>query len=415
MTDAVHTVEEVARTSYGRLVAYLAARSRDLAAAEDALGDAFLAALDQWPRDGVPQKPEAWLLTAARRRMIDATRRSATADAAVPALELAALDAQRAADEVRDFPDERLGLLFCCAHPAIDEAARTPLMLQTVLGLDGARIAGAFLVAPATMSQRLVRAKTKIRDAGVPFDIPSARDLPERVQAVMEAIYAAYGTAWDDAFGADAKRRGLAEEAIWLARVLTETMPQNAEAHGLLALMLFCESRRAARRSPSGAFVPLAEQDVALWSAPMIAEAERALRTASALTAPGRFQIEAAIQSVHAQRLLGAPVQWDAVAMFYGSLVAIAPTAGAHVGMAAALGEAHGPDVGLTVLGGLSEADIGHYQPYWAVRGHLLAHAGRAPEARFAYGRAIELSDDVAVQAFLRARAASLSPGDGDG
>ncbi len=408
MTDAVHTVEQVARNSYGRLVAYLAARSRDLAAAEDALGDAFLAALEQWPRDGVPHKPEAWLLAAARRKMIDAARRTATADAAVPSLELAALDAQREAEAPRDFPDERLGVLFCCAHPAIDEAARTPLMLQAVLGLDAARIASAFLVPAPTMSQRLVRAKTKIRDAGVPFDVPSARELPERVEAVMTAIYAAYGTAWDDAFGADAKRRGLAEEAIWLARVLTVTMPEHAEAHGLLALMLFCESRRAARRSPTGAFVPLAEQDVSLWSVSMIAEAEDALRTASALTAPGRFQFEAAIQSVHAQRVFGAPVRWDAIAMFYGSLVSIAPTIGAYVGMAAALGEAHAPDVGLTVLGGLSDADVASYQPYWAVRAHLLANAGRGEEARVAYDRAIRLSDEAAVQEFLLAKARAL-------
>jgi RNA polymerase sigma-70 factor (ECF subfamily) len=403
--DVGQTVEQVVRNSYGRLVAYLAARSRDLAAAEDALGDALLAALAQWPRDGVPQKPEAWLLTAARRRLVDARRRGTTATAAVPALEIAARDAQREANTVGDFPDERLGLLFCCAHPAIDEAARTPLMLQTVLGLDAARIAGAVLVAPATMSQRLVRAKTKIRDAGVPFDLPSARDLPERVQAVMEAIYAAYGTAWDDAFGSDAKRRGLAEEAIWLARVLTDTMPENAEAHGLLALMLFCESRRAARRSSLGAFVPLDQQEVSLWSAPMIAEAEGALRTASALAAPGRFQIEAAIQSVHAQRLFGAPVHWDAIAMFYGSLVAIAPTVGAFVGMAAALGAARGPDVGLTVLDGMNAADIGSDQPYWAVRGHLLARSGRTLEARRAYERAVDLSDDVAVKTYLLAQA----------
>lgn len=409
MTDAVRTVEQVARSSYGRLVAFLAARSRDLAAAEDALGDAFLAALEQWPRDGVPHKPEAWLITAARRKMIDATRRHATAAAAFPSLESAALEAQHAAEGVRDFPDERLGLLFCCAHPAIDDAARTPLMLQTVLGLDAARIAAAFLVAPATMSQRLVRAKAKIRDAGVPFDVPSSRDLPERVDAVMDAIYAAYGTAWDDAFGADAKRRGLADEAIWLARVLTDTMPEHAEAHGLLALLLFCESRRAARRSVSGAFVPLAEQDVSRWSAPMITDAERALHTATALAAPGRFQFEAAIQSVHAQRMFGTPVRWDAVAMFYGSLVAIAPTVGAHVGMAAALGEAHGPDSGLTVLDSLRTSDVVTYQPYWAVRAHLLAHAGRAADARLAYDRAIGLSDDIAVRTFLLTQAAALS------
>lgn len=409
MTNPVRTVEEVARNSYGRLVAYLAARSGDLAAAEDALGDAFLAALEQWPRDGVPQRPEAWLLTAARRRMIDASRRGVTADVAIPSLEQAARDAQREADTVRDFPDERLGLLFCCAHPAIDAAARTPLMLQTVLGLDAARIAAAFLVARAAMSQRLVRAKTKIRDAGVPFDVPSARELPERAEAVMAAIYAAYGTAWDDAYGADAKRRGLADEAIWLVRVLVETMPECAEAHGLLALMLFCESRRAARRSSSGAFVPLDQQDIVRWSEPMIVEAERALRTASAFAAPGRFQLEAAIQSVHAQRVYGAPVHWDAIAMFYGSLVATAPTVGAYVGMAAALGEARGPDVGLTVLDGLREGDLVDYQPYWAVRAHLLAGAGRAPEARAAYERAIGLSEDDAVREFLLAKAALVA------
>lgn len=409
MTNAAQTVEQVARNSYGRLVAYLAARSRDLAAAEDALGDAVLAALEQWPRDGVPQKPEAWLLTAARRRMIDTSRRSATAAAALPSLEHAARDAQREADTVRQFPDERLGLLFCCAHPAIDAASRTPLMLQTVLGLDAARIASAFLVASSTMSQRLVRAKTKIRDAGIPFDVPPERELPARAEAVMEAIYAAYGTAWDDAFGVDAKRRGVTEEAIWLARVLVETMPENAEAHGLLALMLFCESRRAARRSSSGEFVPLDQQDITLWYEPMVLEAERELRAASAFAAPGRFQLEAAIQSVHAQRLYGAPVHWDAVAMFYGSLVAVAPTIGAYVGMAAALGEARGADVGLTVLDGLDAEDIKQYQPYWAVRGHLLTGAGRLKEASAAYERAIGLSDDDAVQRFLLAKAASLS------
>lgn len=409
MTSAAQTVEEVARNSYGRLVAYLAARSRDLAAAEDALGDAFLAAMEQWPRDGVPRKPEAWLLTTARRRMIDASRRAVTADAALPTLEHAAADAQREADAVREFPDERLGLLFCCAHPAIDAASRTPLMLQAVLGLDAARIASAFLVAPSAMSQRLVRAKTKIRDAGVPFDVPPEEQLPERAEAVMEAIYAAYGTAWDNAFGADATRRGLADEAIWLARVLAQAMPQNAEAHGLLALLLFCESRRAARRSPTGAFVPLDEQDVALWSMPMISEAERELRAASAFAAPGRFQFEAAIQSVHAQRMNGAPVHWDAVALFYGSLVALAPTVGAFVGMAAALGEARSADAGLTVLDGLAVTDVATYQPYWAVRAHLLVRAGRAREARESYECAIGLSEDDAVRRFLLSKVAAIA------
>jgi RNA polymerase sigma-70 factor (ECF subfamily) len=409
MTTAAQTVEEVARNSYGRLVAYLAARSRDLAAAEDALGDAFLAALDQWPRDGVPQKPEAWLLTAARRRLIDASRRAVVADAALPTLEHAADDAQREADEVREFPDERLGLLFCCAHPAIDPASRTPLMLQTVLGLDAARIASAFLVAPSAMSQRLVRAKSKIRDAAVPFELPSARELPDRAAAVMEAIYAAYGTAWDDAAGVDARRRGLADEAIWLARVLVRLLPADAEAHGLLSLMLFCESRRAARRAADGAFVPLDEQNVALWSVSMIDEAEAELCAAAALATVGHFQLEAAIQSVHAQRLRGAGIHWPAVAALYEQLTVIAPTVGAIVGMAAAYGEAGGAPSGLAVLDSLADADVAQYQPYWAVRAHLLAQCNRADAARRAYERAVGLSEDEAVRRFLLGKMSALN------
>jgi len=236
-----------------------------VAAAEDALGDALLAALEAWPRVGVPDKPEAWLVAAARRKLVDAARHAKVAASAAPALEIVVERAQR---EVIDavFPDERLKLLFVCAHPAIDEAARTPLMLQTVLGLDAATIASAFLVAPATMSQRLVRVKAKIRDAGIRFEIPESQELPSRVDAVLEAIYAAYGSGWEDVAGADPRRRGLAEEAIWLGRLVARLLPDEPEALGLLALMLHCEARRPARRDPAGAYVPLGRQDVALWS-----------------------------------------------------------------------------------------------------------------------------------------------------
>src|SRR5712692_3375427 len=274
MTDAPRATEEAARTSYGRLVAYLSARFRDLAAAEDALGEAFRAALETWPRNGVPEMPEAWLLVAARGHAIDRARRAAVRADAAPTLRLLADEVQAASREA-GLPDDRLRLLFICAHPAIDAEVRTPLMLQTVLGLDAARIASAFCVAPATMGQRLVRAKAKIRVAGMSFEGPEPSEVPARLGAVLEAIYAAYGVGWDDAAGADPRRSGLAEEAIWLARLVVQLAPNAPEARGLLALMLHCEARRPARRAPDGAYIPLSEQDVALWSRAMIDEAEQ--------------------------------------------------------------------------------------------------------------------------------------------
>ena len=223
--EATRVIERAARDSYGRLLAYLAARSRDLAAAEDALADAFRAALETWPRDGVPDKPEAWLLTTARRKLLDAKRHRHVQSAAAYELLVLADEAEDFAEANNVFPDERLKLLFVCAHPAIDPAARTPLMLQTVLGLDAVRIASAFLVKPSAMGQRLARVKTKIRDAGIAFELPQERELPERLDAVLEAIYAAYGSGWDDVAGADARRKGLAAEALYLGRLLLHLMP----------------------------------------------------------------------------------------------------------------------------------------------------------------------------------------------
>ena len=321
--DALRAAEEAAREGYGRLVAYLSARSRDVAAAEDALGEAFRAALETWPRDGVPDRPEAWLLAVARRQLIDDARHDRVKADAAPSLKLAAERKQFEAVPIDDeaIPDVRLKLMFVCAHPAIDAASRTPLILQTVLGLDAARIASAFLVAPAAMGQRLVRAKAKIRDAGIPFEVPRPADLPARLGPVLDAVYAAFGTGWEDADGVDPRRRGLAAEAIWLARILAKLIPDEAEALGLLALLLHCEARREARRSTSGSYVPLDEQDTALWSRPMIAEAERSLASAAALRSIGRYQLEAAIQSVHAQRAITGRTSWGAVALLYGELV----------------------------------------------------------------------------------------------
>src|SRR5882724_5357796 len=332
--DTHRTIERVARESYGRLVAYLSSHTRDVASAEDALSSALVKALTTWPRDGVPQNPEAWLLTTARHSLIDLVRHQQVAVASEPTLQL--LREEREVTLSTEFPDDRLKLLFVCAHPAIDLAMHTPLMLQTVLGLDAARIAGAFLVSPKTMGQRLVRAKTKIRDGGMQFEVPQEGELPQRLDAVLEAIYAAFGIGWDDMAGVDQRGRDLAEEAIWLSRVLLGLMPKEAEVHGLLALMLHCEVRRAARRAPDGRYVPLSEQDCRKWSRPLMEEAERHLGEASSRGCTGRFQLEAAIQSVHAERARSGKIQWNAIMMFYEELIRISPTLGTRTGYAAA-------------------------------------------------------------------------------
>jgi len=399
--EKVHrTIERVARESYGRLVAYLSVNTHDLAAAEDALSEALLKSLTAWPRDGVPQNPEAWLLTTARHSIIDAVRHQRVVSASEPTLQLLRENTMET-NFSTEFPDERLKLLFVCAHPAIDPAMHTPLMLQTVLGLDAVRIAGVFLISPKTMGQRLVRAKTKIRDGGIQFEIPEPRDLPQRLDAVLDAIYAAFGIGWDDLVGVDGRSRELAEEAIWLARMLLQLMPNEAEVRGLLALMLHCEARRAARRGRDGRYVPLSEQDAKLWSLPLMEDAERHLADASKFGRPGRFQLEAAIQSVHAERGRSGQIEWAAIVGFYEQLNRISPTPGRRTGYAAALAEANRAEQGLAVLDAIDQDAVSAYQPYWAVRAHLLQRLGKGPEARHAYDRAIGLAEDPAVREFL--------------
>jgi predicted RNA polymerase sigma factor len=399
--EVVHrAVERVARESYGRLVAYLSVHTHDLGAAEDALSEALLAALKAWPRNGVPQNPEAWLMTSARHSIIDDVRHRRVVSESEPTLQLLKGDSVEPALS-NQFPDERLKLLFVCAHPAIDPNMHTPLMLQTVLGLDAERIAGAFLISPKTMGQRLVRAKTKIRDAGIRFEIPDQRDLPQRIDAVLEAIYAAFGIGWDDAAGIDQRGRDVSEEAIWLARVLRQLMPNEAEVCGLLSLMLYCEARRAARRGRDGRYIPLSEQDPKLWSLSLIEEAERHLAEAARRGRAGRFQLEAAIQSVHAERASSGRVEWGAIARFYEQLNRIAPTIGRLAGYAAALAEAKGAEAGLAVLDAIDQDAVVTYQPYWAVRAHLLQRLGKNAEAERAYDRAIGLAEDRAVREFL--------------
>ena len=400
LEDAHRTIERVARESYGRLVAYLSVYTHDLASAEDALGEALVAALKTWPRDGVPEKPEAWLLAAARHSFIDVIRHHQVVLEGESTLQFLSESSTNAAVSTT-FQDERLKLLFVCAHPAIDPAMHTPLMLQTVLGLDAARIAQAFLMAPKTMGQRLFRAKTKIRTGGIRFEIPQEHDMPERLEAVLEAIYAAFGIGWDDMVGADQRGRDLADEAIWLARMLLQLMPGEAEIQGLLALMLHCEARRAARRGGDGRYIPLSEQDPNQWSLPLIEEAERHLAEAFKRGRSGRFQLEATIQSVHAERARTGWTDWAAIALFYERLIRISPTLGSRVGYAAAVAETSGPEKGISVLDAIEPGSVSNYQPYWAVRAHLLQRLGKTGEASDVYDRAIGLAEDPAVREFL--------------
>jgi RNA polymerase sigma-70 factor (ECF subfamily) len=408
-TTAAHqAAERAARQSYGRLVAILAARTRDIAAAQDALAEAFARALERWPQDGIPAQPEAWLLQVARHRTHDAWRHAQVEDAAAQTLQLLAQADDNEALSAGAVPDERLRLLFVCAHPAIDAAARAPLMLQTVLGLDAARIANAFLVAPATLGQRLVRAKARIRAAGIGFEYPRAGELPQRLQDVLDGIYAAYGTGWDDVEGADAAQRGLTSEAIELGRILCGLMPDEPEPRGLLALMLFCESRANARRDANGAYVPLDAQDTQRWDHAMRTDAEQQLALAAQCGVLGAYQLEAAIQSAHTQRRLGAPVPMLSLVALYDGLLALRPSVGAHVSRACALAGASGPAAGLQALDAIDGAAVASYQPYWAARAHLLGASGDAEAARAAYARAAGLSAQPAVRAWLAAAAAGL-------
>jgi len=406
-TPGAIAAEAAARRSYGKLVAFLAARNRDVASAEDALAEAFAAALEQWPRSGPPANPEAWLLTVARRKQIDSSRRNKTVASAWPHLQLLAGEGAEASD--MPIPDQRLALMFVCAHPAIDPAVRTPLMLQTVLGFEAAAIAPAFLVSPATMSQRLVRAKAKIKQAGIAFRVPDREELPERLEAVLEAIYACFADGWADAVGSEAGRRGHATEAIWLGELITELLPEEAEAKGLLALMLYADSRKAARRDDAGRYVALPEQDVKRWDRALIARAEALLREASGMQGTGRFQLLAAIQSAHAMRGLTGRTDWDAIVQIYDGLYALTGSPVVAINRAVAAAGARGPRAGLAALEAVAvDSAIAQYQPYWAAKARLLADDGQIIEADEAYGLAIGLEADPAVRAYLIERRRAL-------
>jgi len=407
--QARNTAEAVARRSYGKLVAFLAARTRDVAAAEDALSEAFAAALADWPTKGCPANPEGWLLTVARRKVIDMYRGRRRAEIASEQLKILAEGLEAAAADA-DIPDQRLALMFACAHPAIDISVRAPLILQAVLGLDAKTIASAFLMSPAAMSKRLVRAKDKIRQAGIPFAIPERDELPTRLETVLDTIYAAFAEGWTDPGGTDLARRDLAEEAIFLGRVVTELLPTEPEALGLLALLLHAEARRPARRNPQGDYVPLAEQDPARWDTQMIDEAESALHKASALGAVGRFQLEAALQSAHVHRCRTGQANWAEVVQLYDALLALVASPVVAINRALAIAELNGPSAALDALQTVAaDARLAEYQPYWAARAALLAKTGAHTEARQAYEIAIGLERDPSVRRFLQHRQSALS------
>jgi RNA polymerase sigma-70 factor, ECF subfamily len=397
-SPAFAAAEAAARTAYGRLLSLLLRDSRDIAAAEDALATALARALARWPDDGVPANPEAWLLTVARRELGHGRARAATALAAAPALAL--LDDERADVAEADFPDERLKLLFVCTHPAITTRVQAPLMLQVVLGLDAARIAAAFLVSPAAMGQALVRAKARIRDAGIAFAVPPAQERPGRLAAIRAAIYAAYGAGWDDAARTS---NDLAAETLFLAGLVSDLAPDDPENAGLLALILLCEARRPARRDAAGAYVPLDRQDVQLWDRDLVRDGEAALRRAASMGQPGRFQLEAAIQSLHnQQRFTGADLSRPLIGL-YDRLLGIAPSIGAAVARAAALAAAGAAPAALAALDELA-ARCRDHQPWWATRADALAASGDRAAAHAAALRAAGLSHDPAERAFLLGR-----------
>jgi predicted RNA polymerase sigma factor len=379
-----------------------------VAQAEDALSAAFAAALADWPRNGCPANPEAWLLTVARRKMIDVVRRRHSGEVAAAQSQL--LSEGLHAAEAADVPDHRLALMLACAHPAIEAGIRAPLILQVVLGLDAKAIASAFLTSPAAMGKRLVRAKDKIRQAGIPFSVPERAELPGRLDAVLDAIYAAFGEGWADPGGTDVARRDLTDEALFLATLVTELLPQESEALGLLALMLHAHARRRARRTADGEYVPLAEQDPALWDARMIAAAEALLRRAGALGAIGRYQLEGALQSAHVHRCRTGCANWAEVVSLYDALSALAGSPVVAINRALAIAELHGAAAALAAMPEVAaDARLAEYQPYWAARAELLARAGTSDEARRAYEIAIGLERDGAVRRFLQRRQAALA------
>lgn len=396
---------EAARTSYGRLVALLAAADGDVPAAEDALADAFGRALTRWPVDGVPANPDAWLLTVARNRRRDRWR--SAAERTTTSLD-PNRDAQVHIDHIDadEIEDRRLALMMVCAHPAINTAMHTPLMLNTVLGFTADQIGRAFSVPTTAMAARLVRAKRRIKTARIPFVLPDAGALPSRMAAVLEAVYGAFAIDWHR--GGTATRDSLTAEALHLAETLSALVPDDAEAHGLAALINLSNARSPARFDVQGRMVPLAEQDTTRWDQHLIDRGMSHLRAAHRIGELGRFQLEAAISSLHCARRATGATDWPAIRDLYLVLRAVAPTLGGAVALAAVTAEVDGAQAALTMLDDLGDK-TGHFQPAWSTRAHLLEKLGRPTESLAAYDKAISLTTDPAERAYLQTRLARLA------